>query len=239
MRNVFAIFRRELAAYFNSPLGYIVVTAFLLAFGGWFFYLYDVFDSQVASMRPLFEAAPLVLAIFCPLITMRLLAEERATGTLELLSTLPLREWEVVLGKYLAAVGIVAFATLLTVTYPLTLAAFAELDAGPIIGGYVGLVLLGAAYCAVGLLSSVFTSNQIVAALVGLFATFLFWVADKVAPLAPPAAARVLYFFAFDARFDDIQRGVIDSRDLLFFLSIVTFCLVASGTLLKRQRLAA
>jgi ABC-2 type transport system permease protein len=238
VRNVLAVFRRELAGYFNSALGPIVVTAFLLAWGGWFFYLYDVFDGQLATMRPLFDAAPLVMAIFCPLLTMRLLAEERAAGTLELLWTLPLREGEIVLGKYLAAVCVVAIATFGTLTYPITLAVWSEPDPGPIIGGYVGLLVLGAAYCALGLVSSVFTNNQIIAALSGLFTTFLFWVADKIAPLAPGALADVLWFVAFDARFGGIQRGVLDTRDLLFFVSVIAICLTVSTSLLRRQRLA-
>lgn len=237
MGTVLAIFRRELRAYFNTPLGYIVVTAFLLAFGGWFFYLHDALDSQVASMRPLFDAAPLLLAIFCPLVTMRLLAEERATGTLELLVTLPVREWEIVVGKYLAALAVVVLGTLGTLSYPLTLLAYAPLDLGPVAGGYVGLVILAAAYCAVGLAVSVGTANQIVAALAGLFACFGFWVADKAAPLLPAPWARPLYFLGFDARFGDLQRGVIDTRDLLYFGSVVVLCLCAASVSLRARRL--
>lgn len=237
MGTVLAIFRRELRAYFDTALGYIVVTAFLLVFGAWFFYLVDALTASVATMRPLFDAAPLVLAVLCPLVTMRLLAEERATGTLELLVTLPIQEWQIVCGKYLAAVAVVVLGTIGTLSYPLTLMSFAQLDLGPVLGGYFGLVLLAAAYCAVGLFVSVGTANQIVAALAGLGACLSFWVADKAALLLPRVLAEPLLFVGFDARFADIQRGVIDSRDLVFFGSVVVLCLAAASISLRLRRL--
>ena len=144
MRSISAVFRRELGAYFNTPLGYIVVACFLLTFGFFFFYVFDVLGGQVASMRSMFRISPLLLAILTPLITMRLVAEERHSGTIELLLTLPITEWQIVVGKYLAAVAVLATALLLTLSYPLTLAALGDLDPGPVLAGYCGLLLLGA-----------------------------------------------------------------------------------------------
>lgn len=239
MRTTTAILKREFAAYFNTPLGYIILVYLLVSFGVFFFFIADVFESQLASMRPMFRYAPLVLAWTTPVVTMRLVAEERSSGTIELLMTLPVSEWQVILGKYLAALSVVMLGTLLTLTYPLTLSFFGDLDPGPIIGGYLGLLLLAASYVALGTVCSTFTGSQVVAALTALVACMLAWVMDKWSLAVPGTLGDLMLFLGFDAHFGNIQRGIIDSRDLVFFASVVVVCLALAVHLLRRRRLAA
>jgi len=233
-----AIFRREFGAYFNTPLGYIVVACFLLTFGFFFFYVFDVLGGQVASMRSMFRISPLVLAVLTPLVTMRLVAEERHSGTIELLLTLPVTEWQVVLGKYLAAVAVLATALLLTLSYPLTLALLGDLDLGPVCAGYFGLLLLASAYAALGLVCSSFATTQVVAGVAGLLACIFMWIVDKLAASLPGGAfTDLLRFLGFDHHFINLQRGVIDSRDLVYFASVIALSLALAVLLLRRQRL--
>lgn len=239
MSTVAAIVRREFAAYFNTALGWIILVYLLVAYGVFFFYIADVFEAQMATMRGMFRFAPLVLAWTVPVVTMRLIAEERSSGTLELLLTLPVTAWQVVLGKYLAAVGVVALGTLLTLTYPLTLAQYGDLDPGPVIGGYVGLVLIAASYVAVGLVCTTLSNSQVVAALASLVACLLFWVVDKWAFNVPGLGGEFMRFLGFDHHFENIQRGVFDSRDLLYYLSVITVCLALAAHLVRRRRLQA
>jgi len=234
-----AIFRREFGAYFNTPLGYIVVACFLLTFGFFFFYVFDVLGGQVASMRSMFRISPLVLAVLTPLVTMRLVAEERHSGTIELLLTLPVTEWQVILGKYLAAVAVLATALLLTLSYPLTLALLGDLDLGPVCAGYFGLLLLAASYAALGLLCSSFATTQVVAAVAGLLACIFMWITDKLAASLPGSVLTdLLRFVGFDYHFINLQRGVIDSRDLVYFASVIALSLALAVLMLRRQRLA-
>ncbi len=239
MRTVAAILRREFAAYFNTALGWIILAYLLVAYGVFFFYIADVFEAQIASMRGMFRFAPLVLAWTVPVVTMRLVAEERSSGTIELLLTLPVTEWQVVLGKYLAAVAVVALGTLLTLTYPLTLAQYGELDLGPVLGGYVGLVFVAASYVAVGLVCTTLSSSQVVAALTSLVACLLFWVVDKWSFNVPGPAGDLMRFLGFDHHFDNIARGVFDSRDLVFYASFVAVCLALAAHFVRRRRLQA
>jgi len=236
MKNLRAILKRELASYFNSTLGYIVVVICLVLFGGFFFFLNDVFAENVASLRGFFLMAPLVMVPVAPAITMRLLAEERRSGTLEVLITLPVRESEIVLGKYLAALGLVGVAFLLSLSYPITVAMLGELDPGPVVGGYIGLFLLAGSYLAVGLLTSAWTSNQIVAFLTGLVACFFFWVVDKAVFALPPGLAGLAGRIGFDARFANISRGVVDTRDLVFYGSVIAVCLYVAVLSLRVRR---
>jgi len=237
VRALSAIVRREFAAYFNTPLGYIILVYLLVSYGVFFFYIADVFEGRLATLRPMFQYAPLVLAWTVPVVTMRLLAEERSTGTLELLLTLPVTEWHVVLGKYLAAVGVVVLGTALTITYPLTLANYGELDLGPILGGYAGLVLMAASYVAVGLVCTTLSGSQVVAALTALVACMAMWVLDKWSLNVPGAAGDLMRFVGFDGRFANLQRGVIDSRDVVLYLSVIALCLTAATHLVRRRRL--
>lgn len=231
-----AVARRELLGYFNQPVAYVVVSAFLVLSGAYLFVLHPFFVVGRATMRPFFEFAPFLFTLLAPAITMRLIAEERRTGTLELLLSWPLSDWSVVAGKFLGALALLAIALALTVVYPLAIGALGTLDWGPVLGGYVGLLLLGAAYLSVGLLVSAQTSSQIVAFVGGFLACFTFYVLGKALQVAPEWLAPWLEWLSFDARFEHVARGVVDTRDLAYFGSVVLLALGLTAESLAARR---
>jgi ABC-2 type transport system permease protein len=233
MRNVIPIARRELKVYFNSPIAYIVVGVFLLISG--YLYFSTVFLAGASTLRSFFSITPLLLVIFAPAITMRLVAEELRSGTLELLTTMPVRDYEVVFGKFLAAVGVMASALAMTLAYAVTIAAIGDLDLGPVVGGYLGLLLVAAALAAVGLATSIWTRNQIVAFILALLLCLALWLADKVTLFVPETIGRVLEYLSVDFHFQNIARGVVDSRDILYYLSVCAVALFVAVRSLERR----
>jgi ABC-2 type transport system permease protein len=233
MRNVATIARRELKAYFNSPIAYIVIGVFLLISG--YLYFSTVFLAGSSSLRSFFSFTPVLLVVFAPAITMRLVAEEVRTGTLELLTSMPVRDHEVVLGKFLAALGVMAAALGLTLFYAVTIAAVGSLDWGPVVGGYLGLILVAAALVAVGLATSTWTRNQIVAFILALLICLALWLADKVTLLVPEALGRLLEYLSIDFHFSNVARGVIDTRDLLYYLSVCAVALFVAVRSMQRR----
>jgi ABC-2 type transport system permease protein len=241
MNRIQAIASRELRSYYNSPIAYV----FLLVFAGaalfTFFNVNTFFSRGIADLRGLFGAIPLLMVLLVPALTMRLWAEERKQGTLELLLTLPARDHELVLGKFLASWALLASGLGLTVVLPITSSTLGPLDWGPVVGGYVGALLLGAAYLAVGQFVSATTENQILAfilALVvclGLYGLGL----DSFAGLFPDRTAALLRGLGTGSRFASIARGVIDVRDLVYYLSLTGFFLVASVGALRARRWTA
>lgn len=236
MSRVLYISQRELKKYFNSPTAYIVCFLFLLIAGGLFWL--DFFQAATVelTMRGFFVQAPLFLAFFVPAVTMGLLSEERRSGTLEMLMTLPVRDSEVVLGKYLAAMGLLTAVLAATLVYPLTLAGLGDLDLGPVAGGYLGLLLLGSAYVAIGVMVSSWTEDQIVSILIAFFLCFALYIMGELARHAPPALAEVLQQLSTRLHFDNIARGVVDLRDLVYYLSVTVFGLVVSTVTLSARR---
>jgi ABC-2 type transport system permease protein len=233
MRNILTIARRELKAYFNSPIAYIVVCAFLLISG--YLYFNTVFLVGQSSLRSFFTMTPLLLVIFAPAVAMRLISEELRSGTLELLTTMPIRDHEVILGKFIAALAVIGAALAMTLSYAFTIAAIGELDWGPVIGGYLGLVLCAAALIAVGLMTSSWTRNQIVAFIFALMICLALWLFDKITFFVPTGLAGLFQFLSIDYHFQNVARGVIDSRDLLYYLSLTTVALFASVRSLSRH----
>lgn len=228
------IARRELRSYFNSPVAYIVVTVFLVI-AGFLFFTQALLDGQ-ATIRPLFDITPLLFVFIAPAITMRLLAEERRSGTFQLLITLPLRDRDVVLGKFLGALGLLATAVALTLVYPLTLSRLGDLDQGAVVGGYLGLVLMGGSYLALGLMASAWTRNQIVAFIVAFAISFALFMMGRMSAHVPPALAPVVEYLSLSSHFENIARGVIDTRDLLYYASMIAGCLfIAVQSLASRQ----
>ncbi len=227
MNHVLAITKRELRSAFSSLLAYIFLTIFLLAV------VIDFFPSLwaggIASCGPLFARLPLLLLILVPPLTMRLWAEERRQKTLELLLSYPIRPSQAVLGKFLASWVLVLIALLLTVGIPLTVAQFGSLDLGPVIGGYVGAALVGAAYLAIGLFLSSLCNSQILAFLLTLIACAALWLlGEKVVLDYVEQWPTVREFFAalgMGSRFRSIARGVLDLRDLVYYASLVCFFL--------------
>jgi ABC-2 type transport system permease protein len=225
--NVGTIFKKELRSY--------VVIVVFLAIVGWM-YTSSMFLINVASLRMMFELIPLVFLFVVPAITMRLLAEEKKAGTIELLTTKPLHDWEIVAGKFLAAWALIGIALIPTLIYYITIVFLGDIDNGPVIGGYLGLLLMAGVYVAVGLLASSFTENQIVAFIVGLLMMFAFFMMDKVLIFVPDFMTSIVEYLGIDFHFSNIARGVIDSRDVVYFGSVLGFTLYLSVVSLEKRK---
>ena len=238
MHNTLAIARRELKTYFNSPIAYIVIGVFLVV-AGWL-YFSTLFLVGNASLRGFFGIAPVLFVVFAPAVTMRLLAEERKSGTLELLMTMPVRDWEIIAGKFAAALGMVCIGLLWTLPYPLTVAGLvsegSKFDWGPVVGGYLGLVLMASSFLSMGLWASALSRNQIVSFIIGLLLCFGFYFIDKFAIVLPESLSQVLEFVSVDYHFDNIARGVIDTRDVIFYLSLTAVGLILTARSLATAR---
>jgi ABC-2 type transport system permease protein len=234
LSNVGTIFKKELRSYFNSAVAYVVIVVFL-AIVGWM-YTSSMFLINVASLRMMFELIPLVFLFVVPAVTMRLLAEEKKAGTIELLTTKPLHDWEIVAGKFLAAWALIGFALLPTLIYYITIVFLGDIDNGPVIGGYLGLLLMAGVYVAIGLLASSLTENQIVAFIVGLLLIFVFYMMDKVLIFVPDFMTSVIEYLGIDFHFSNIARGVIDSRDIVYFGSVLGFTLYLSVVSLEKRK---
>jgi len=233
MHKTISIARREISAYFNSPMAYIVVGAFLLVSG--YLYFTFVFLAGTANLRSFFSLTPLLLVIFAPAISMRLLSEELRSGTLELLTTMPVRDEEVVVGKFLAAFGVIAAGLGMTLSYPISIASVGDLDWGPVVGGYLGLLLCGAALAGIGLMASSWSRNQITSFIVALMIGLALWLFDKITFYVPSGLGRILEYLSIDFHFRNISRGVIDSRDVLYFLSVLFISLLIAVISLRRR----
>ena len=218
MRQVVHIFRKEFSAYFVSPIAYIVIAIFLLV-TGWFFFATFFLNNQ-ANLRIFYALLPIMFAFVIPAVTMRLISEEINVGSDEILLTLPVTIREVILGKFLASVALVVAMLIPTVAYPLTVSFIGQLDWGPVAGGYVGAVLLGAAFSAVGLFASSLTRNQIIAFIIGMAICFTLTLIDKMLFFLPRSLLGVLAYLGADFHFQNIAKGIIDSRDIVYFISI-------------------
>jgi len=235
LSNAHTIFRKELASYFNSAIAYVVLVVFL-AIVGWF-HASNVFLANVASLRLMFEIIPAVYLFVVPAITMRLLSEERKSGTIELLVTKPLHDADIVLGKFFAAWALVGAALLPTLIFYGTIAVLGDVDHGPIIGGYLGLFLMGGVYVAIGLFASSLTENQVVAFIIGFVFVFALFMLDKVLFYMPVWLMGVLEYISIDYHFSNITRGVIDTRDIVYFLSVLGLSLYLTVVSLARRKM--
>lgn len=212
------VFKREFRSYFVSPIAYIVIAIFLLV-AGWFFFS-PFFLYNQASLRNFFGLLPMTFAFVVPAVTMRLLAEERNLGSHEILLTLPLTDKSVVIGKFLAALALVAVMLVPTLVYAATVALLGELDWGPVIGGYLGALLLASAFSALGLMASALTRNQIIAFITAAAICFALTLLDRMLLFLPGGLTNVLGFLGVESHFQNIARGVLDSRDVLYFGSV-------------------
>jgi len=223
MKNTLTIARREFRSYFNGPAAYIVGCLFLIVIAIMFWNSF--FLEQRASVRRLFFWAYVVSVFVGPAITMGLLAEERRTGTLELLITYPVRDSEVVIGKYLGALGFYAVLLLLTLPQVFSVAGMGPLDWGPVWSGYLGLFLSGGAFVAIGVLASSWTNNQLVALIVALAISAFFAIIRNLIVFLPAGATSVFEWLSFGYHADSLERGVIDTRDVFFFFSVIALAL--------------
>ena len=233
MRQALSICRKEFNSYFTSPIAYIVIAIFLLVTGWFFFATFFLFNQ--ASLRNFFSLLPSVFAFVVPAVTMRQLAEELNVGSYETLLTLPVAFTDVVLGKFLAAVAFVAAMLVPTLAYPVTVALLGALDWGPVVGGYLGALALGAAFAAVGLFASAVTRNQIVAFIVGLAICFALTLVDQMAIFMPRGFTPVFSYLAADVHFQNVAKGVVDTRDIVYFASVCFVGLYATHLALKSK----
>ena len=246
MRTVQAVAWKEIQIYFSSPMAYIIGMIFLVLTG--VFFVKDLGDPfPEASLSNFLEGSTIILILLAPSLTMRLLAEEQKLGTIELLLTSPVRDWEVVMGKYLASLGILLGMVALTFYYPILLFVFADPDPGPIYSGYLGLVLYGSAALAIGLLTSTMTSNQIVAAVVAMGILLLLYFAGFVSGVVGGTWSTVISEVglgscfldtsrACDSHFDDFAKGVIDTEHIVYYLSLTATFLFLSVRALESRR---
>lgn len=240
MSRIRTVMGRELGAYFQSAIAYV----FLLVFAGTamvsFFNVSNFFSRGIADLRGLFDALPLLMVLLVPALTMRLWAEEQKQGTIEILLTLPARLHELVLGKFLASWVLLAVGLALTLSLPATVAMLGDMDAGPVIGGYLAALLLGAAYLAIGQFISATTENQILAFILALVVCLgLYGIGmEAFTALFPDRIAEILRGIGSGSRFESIARGVIDLGDLVYYLSLTGFFLLAAGAALRAKRLA-
>jgi ABC-2 type transport system permease protein len=237
VRNTAAIFKKELKSFFNSPIAYIYTTVFL-AFMGWFFFR-SFFVIGQAEMRLFFNILPWVFLFLIPAITMRLWSEERKLGTLEIIMTLPVRDIEVVAGKFLASAAFLVFTIVLTFPIAVTVFLLGDPDPGPILGAYIGAVLMGGAYLAVGLFASSLTENQIIAFIVGVVLTFFLFIIgeDFILVSSPEFLAPVLSYLGLGTHYRSLMRGVVDSRDLVYYFSVIFFFLYANVKILETRKI--
>lgn len=240
MSKIRAVALRELRAYFNSPIAYVFLAVFAGAALFTFFNIQSFFARGQADLRGLFEATPVLTLLLVPALTMRLWAEEAKQGTQEVLLTLPAKEYELVGGKFLASWSLLALGLALTVPLAITVSGLGNLDWGPVIGGYVGALLLGAAYLAVGQFVSALTENQILAFILALVVCMgLYGLGTEVfCSLFSDRTAEILRSVGTGSRFRSIARGVIDLRDLAYYVSLTAFFLVLSIGALRAKRWA-
>ncbi|HUI41629.1 MAG TPA: ABC transporter permease subunit [Terriglobia bacterium] len=238
MRNILSVAGKELRQYFHSPIAYLVITIYAVLCGYFFYALTGTFVMESFRMqmgggampmslndmvvRPLFAGIlTVVLLLLAPLITMRLFAEEKRTGTIELLLTSPLTDLQIILGKFFGALGLYLALALLTFLYVGLLFLYGNPDLKPILANALGFVLFGAALLSLGMWVSTFTRNQIIAAVVSFALFLMLFVLDWISSLSSTAAGRVLSYLSLTTHFDSFTKGVIDSSDLVYFLSII------------------
>ena len=237
MRNVLAIAGKELRGYFASPIGYVLVGFYALLFG-WFFYtLIAFFDRQSMQMMagqggalnvnqmlitPLLMNATVIMLLVFPLITMRTYAEEKRSGTIELLLTSPITDFEIIMGKFLGALALFAAMLAVTLVHMVLLFTFGTPEWKPIATGYLGLLLMGGSFLSLGLFISSLTRNQIVAGMITFSVFLLLWVINWVSTFVGPTAQTVLNYLSITEHFDDFAKGIIDTKHVIYYLSFIS-----------------
>jgi ABC-2 type transport system permease protein len=242
MRPVVTLIKRELSAYFTSPVAYVFLVIFLLLTGFFTFTAGNFFERGEASLAAFFGWHPWIYLMVVPAIGMRLWAEERRSGTLELLFTMPISTWQAIIAKFLASWLFIAVALALTFPALVTVNLLGEPDNGAIFAGYLGSFLLAGAYLAITCMTSAMTRNQVVAFILSVVICLFLVLAgfnpvtDLMTRWASPELVDTVAAFSMVTHFDGFQRGVIDSRDLFFFLSVIGFSLFATGVILRGHR---
>ncbi len=250
MRNVLAIADRELRSYFSSPMAYIVIGFFLLPFGVFFFLYLQAFVKQSLQMaqyggamnvnqqvvRYVLQNASVIILFIMPMITMRTYSEEKRSGTIELLLTSPLSDVEIILGKFFGALGLYVAMLAVTLLYIGILFVYGNPEWRPIVAGYLGLLLMGGAFVSIGLLISSTTNNQIVAGVVTFVVFLLLWIVGWFADSAGPTIGPITSYLSITEHFDDFSKGIIDSKHVVYYLSLITFGLFLTAKSVDTER---
>jgi len=239
MKKIWTITKRELRSFFDSLMAYVMILLFL-GFSGFFTWIFgsDVFMVNQASLQSFFGIAFWSLFFFIPAVTMGLLAEERKTGTLELLVTKPVSDWQIIAGKFLAALALIAIALALTLPYYITVASIGKIDHGAVWMGYLGLLFMSACYISIGLFASSITGNQIVAFLIALFiGIFFHLIFGLLGSNSIAWYAGIMNYLSLSTHFESMARGVIDSKDVIYFLSIILMGLTGTEIAISKRNL--
>jgi ABC-2 type transport system permease protein len=252
VNNILAIAHKELKAYFASPIAYVVIGLFALMFGFFYYTLLGIFIEQGMRMmglqggptqnvndqmiRPLFLNASVLLLFILPMITMRTYSEEKRSGTIELLLTAPLTDFQIIIGKFLGAMALYAAMLAVTFVHVGLLFAFGSPEWLPIVTGYLGLLLMGGCFISVGLLISSFTRNQIVAVMATFAVFLLLWVINWAGPLTGPRTSAVLDYLSITTHLDDFTRGVIDTKHVVYYVSFMAFGLFLTARSVDTER---
>lgn len=233
--NIGLIYKKEISSFFNSAVAYITLIVFLLL-AGWFS-MNTFFLINQSDLRQLFNIIPIIYLAFIPAITMNLIAEEKNDGTLEFLTTLPVSDSEIVVGKFLASVALLGIALLFTFTQFFTVLLIGNnVDIGALICGYLGLLLLGGVYSAIGIFASSVTDNQIVSFIVSFLIIAIFFILDKILMFVPGFLSTIFEYMSTGYHFESISRGVIDSRNIIYFATVITFFLLLSIRVLEMRK---
>lgn len=219
MRQFPHILKKEFADYFVSPIAYIVIAIFLIVTGWFFFSTFFLYDQ--ATMRNFFTLLPIVFSFVIPAVCMRLFAEETHQGSYELLLTMPVTHTDMVVGKFSAAVVVSCAMLLPTIAYPVTISFIGAMDWGPVIGGYIGAILLAGAFSAIGLFASSLTDNQIIAFIIGAAVCITLTLINQMLFFVPEGILSIISFIGAGVHFENISKGIIDSRDIVYFISVI------------------
>jgi ABC-2 type transport system permease protein len=240
--SVIAIAKREINGYFASPIAFVFIVIFLLLSGFFTFMVAGFFENGQATLAPFFTWHPWLYLFLVPAVGMRMWSEERRMGTLELLLTMPITAWQAIVGKFLASWAVIALAVVLTFPFVLTVNYLGHPDNGVIFASYVGSLLMAGAYLAISAMTSALTRNQVISFILSvvllLFLILAGWspVMNLLGQWAPEWLVNTISSFSVMTHFASIQNGVIDSRDILFFLSVIVFALFATGVILRAHR---
>ena len=254
MANILAIARKELKSYFASPIAYVIIGLFALLFG-WFYTAFlgffvrqsmqmgqlgapggNAINVNQALIRPLLLNASVVILFVMPMITMRTYSEEKRSGTIELLLTSPLTDFQIIMGKFLGAMSLYATMLAVTLTYIAILFVYGNPEWRPVVVGYLGLLLLGGCFISVGLLISSVTKNQIVAGMITFAAFLMLWVITWIGDFGGPTLQAVVSYLSITEHFDDFSKGIIDTKHLVYYLSFITFGLFLTAKSVDSER---
>jgi len=224
---------KEFKDYFISPIAYIVISLFLIVTGWFFFSTFFIYGR--ADLRDFFALLPITFSFFIPAVTMRMFAEEKNVGSYESLLTMPVSFSHIALGKFFAASAFAAAMLLPTLSYPLFISFIGNVDLGPVIGGYIGAILLGGAYCSIGLFASALTRNQIIAFIIGCAICFTLTIIDRMLFFVPERLVPVVEYLGANAHFTNISKGIIDSRDLIYFASVIFIFIFSTDIAMKEK----